>query len=771
MSRILPWVVSTAIVMGTAVGTVSSAFAAGDDAPEKIHTVRYSYEAWSRAGGKRYVLVPAPADVRPGAFKDRIKTLFELLKAAKGNTYGAAKVAFNDDSDKTGEVYVWLDSAKAEYNAIVMAETVYTFTENGARRVRFPKVQDGGWTRADVPNSAFVLTVPLSDALPPVEIPGALVSLPEGSLLPFEAVSQRLKAHDKALVDSMWTYVTRGPATATILALDAGARLSLPDLEARVLPVLDSANPQVRSAALATLAGHDNPTVNKALRQILDGDSDGKIQDQAAALLSRSKDPAFSTAAQYHALKSKDPAIVAAAAKGLGDSKQAEAGTQLLGIMANTDAGVRNAAIESLMKRGDFAALGARLTDEKLDLAIRLEIASALAKGNHADTRLAGLAFTAVLGKDMPSVDATTALGAIDQTASFEALGKALLHPQAGTRIAAAKAFSKLGQPGGLPLLAKAKVDDPESGAAALDAIRTIYGTQKAEFVLKACKDSDPVLRRMAVASLGEIVKKGSKFERKVILEVLRTLASDSRAEIRASATRSFGDMGGDDIRPDILKLAADNTIEVQRAAAAGLAGFPGKEAVKLLLGYAQQKDPELLASALASLGTLQEREALDPVISRLKHEDLRVKRAATGALVRIGEAIDPAKRNPMLQYFSEQIFDADSEVRLKALEGLLLVKDGRVVATMAPLVQDPVIAVRKATLLAMAATGDASAVEGIASGLDDDNADVRKTAIEAFRRLKRKEAVGVLSGYLKKEQDKALADEATKLVQTLKGT
>lgn len=769
MSRILPWVLSTAYSVGTLLVTVTPARAAGDDAPEKIHTVRYSYEAWSRAGKKRYVLVPAPADVRPGAFKDRIKTLFEQLKAAKGNTYGAAKLAFNDDAEKTGEVYVWLDAAKAEYNAIVMAETVYTFTENGARKVRFPKVQEAGWTRANVPNAAFVLSVPLAEALPPMDVSGALVSLPDGSLLPFEVVSDRLKANDKVLVDAMWSFVTQGPAPATLLALEASKILALPDLEARVIPVLDSANPQIRGAALAALTGHDNATVNKALRRVMDEDPDPAIRDQAAGLLSQSKDPAFSTAAQYHALKSADPKVVAAAAKGLGDSKQAEAGTQLLAILNHADSGVRTAAIESLVKRGDFSPLAARLADEKLGTPIRLEVAIALGKAGPADTRLTALAFTAVQGKDADSVQAATALGAIDQPAAYDALGKALAHEQAPTRIAAAGALAKLGQPRGLTLLSKSKVEDPDSGPAALDAIRTIYAGQKAEVVLKACKESDPVLRRMAVASLGEIVKKGSKFERKVILEVLRTLAADGNAGVRASAARSFGDMGGEDIRPDVLKLAADTAIEVQRASAISLALFPGKESVKFLLGYAQQKDNELLANALASLGTLKEPEALDPVISRLKSDDLRVKRAATGALVRIGETLDPAKRNPMLQYFSEQLFDADAEVRLKALEGLLLVKDARVVATMAPLVQDPVLDVRKATLLAMAATGDASAVEGIASGLDDEHADIRKTALEAFRRLKRKEAVPLLTAYAKKEQDKALADEATKLLATLK--
>ncbi len=769
MSRILTWALSGTVAAAVA-AFAPPACAAAQEAPEKIATVRYSYEGWSAGGAKRYVLIPQSVEIRPGPFKDRMRALFESVRSAKSNTYGAAKVAFQDDADKTGEVYVWLDAQKGEYNAIVMAETTYTFTENGARRVRFPKVQDNGWTRADVPNSAFVLDVPLVEVLPPVELPGALVNLPDGTVVPFAVVSDKLKAYDRAMVDAMWTYVTNGPASATLLAIEAGRRLALPDLEARVLPSLDSANPEIRGAALNALDGHDNPTVDAAIRKVLDEDPDATIQDKASMILSRSKDPTYSTAAQYHALKSKDPNVVAAAATGLGDSKQPEAGTQLLAILGRPEANIRGAALASVIKRGDLSALAQQLGDQKLDAAIRLEVGVALAKTSDATAHLTGLAYVAVNGKAGVSSDAATDLGKIDEPASYDALGKALAHAEPQTRIAAAKSLGLLAQPRALPLLAKAKVDDPDSGPAAIDAIRAIYAGQKSEMVLKACKDPDAVLRKVAVATLGELVKRGSRSERKQIIEVLRTLAGDSRPAIRASAVRSFGDMGGDDVKGDVVKLAADGEIEVQRSTAAALGAFPGKETIKLLLGFAQQQDAELLANAITSLGVLQEREALDPVVTRLAHDDVRVRRAATAALVKIGQTVAADKRAPMLQYFSERLFDADASVRLSALEGLTLVKDPRVVAAMAALVQDPVTEVRKATLLSMAATGDASAVEGIASGLDDDHPEVRKTALEAFRRLKRKEAVSVLSGYVKKEQDKALADEAGKLLQSLKG-
>jgi HEAT repeat protein len=89
----------------------------------------------------------------------------------------------------------------------------------------------------------------------------------------------------------------------------------------------------------------------------------------------------------------------------------------------------------------------------------------------------------------------------------------------------------------------------------------------------------------------------------------------------------------------------------------------------------------------------------------------------------------------------------------------------------MAALLQDPEVEVRKATLLAMADTGDASAAEPVASGLEDEKPEVRRAALDALRKLRRKEAIQPLTEYAKKEKDQSLADEARKLIQTLKGT
>jgi HEAT repeat protein len=747
-----------------------AALAAEGDDDKAVSTVIFSYERWTRAGDKRYVLVPAPARIAPGAFPDRIRELFRKLVAEKRNSYGEARLAFQPDADKTGVVFVYLDDSKQAYNPIVMAETVYTFTENGASKVVFPKAAPDGWTRADVPYPAYVLKLPLWLALPPAADPVALVELPDGSLLPSGAARDRLQKADKALVDAMWSAVDKGGAPA-LAAVNAAPVLKLPDLEDRLVPVLKSADLAMREAALAGLAGHDDAKVNGAVRALMESDPDAGLRDKAAAMLSASKDPAFSAAAQYHALKSADPKIVAAAAKALGDTAAKEAGDQLLAVLGHADAGVRAAAIASIQKRNENAALAGQLDNAKLSADAKLEIARALANGKDAPTIQAGLRWLAVNGKGNDSAGAATALVKYDVPETYSTLGKALRHPEAETRRAAASALSRLGKPAALPVLASADVADQETGEAVVTAIRTVYAAQSLDTVLDATKERTPVLRQAAVATLGDLVQRDGKKAQKKVLEALRTLAGDKDALIRASAVRSFEVMGDAEVKGDVLKLAGDASLEVKRAVAHAMRVFPGAESVKDLLGYTKEKDPELLANALGSLGVLKERQAVDQIINNTKNDDVRVRRAATGALANIGQTLEPDKRAPLLSFFSDALFDKDPEVRLNAVNGLRLVKDPRTVTAMAALLQDPVVDVRKATLAAMAETGDASAVDAIASGLDDGDATVRRAALDALRKLNRKEAVQPLTDYAKKEADAGLADEARKLIQTLKGS
>jgi HEAT repeat protein len=596
------------------------------------------------------------------------------------------------------------------------------------------------------------------------------VKLPNGSLLGSDAAIAKIKKGDKGLIDAAWSYVKAGPSGARLAAIKAAPLLELKDLDARLLPILKSDEAGLRSAALDGLKGRDNKTVNTALRQVMDKDADASLRDKAAGLLSASKDPAFSTAAQYHALRSKDPKVVAAAATGLGDSKQKEATDQLVKTLGNADKGVRTAVIAALLKRGDTKAMIKALDDSKLSLDARIETARALTGAKDKGAVHSGLLFLAVNGKGDDSAGAAAKLATFDKAATYTALAKALKHSEAETRRAAASALARLGSPKGLGSLAAADTKNADSGEAMLLAIRNIYAKQPLDFVLKGTKNKDETLRRQAVATLGKMVKtQKSKSARKTIVKTLEPLSEAKDPLIRAAAARSYGSMAGDDVRPRILKLASDSAIEVQRASAYALRAFPGDETNKLLLGFAMKSDASLIANAVESLGVLKEKIGLDKVVTHLQHKDVRVRRAATGALVNIGGTLADDKRKPMLNHFSQALFDKDADVRLKAIKGLRLVKDPRTVTALAALLKDPVKSVRQATLNAMASTGSASAVEAIATGLEDDEGEVRMTAIRALGNLKQKSGAKVLLDYAKTEKDATLLGEAKKVAAGLK--
>ncbi len=741
-------------------------------AADSVHTVRYSYQKWSRTGDTRYVLMPVATAIKAGALPERIRAVFKELLRSKRNSYGDARLAFKANADQTGLVFVYLDEAKKAYHPIVMAETVYSFTENGATSVKFPKVADQGWTRDDVPFAAYVITVPLWQALPPAKFAGSLVKLPDGTLLPSDTAVERLRKGDKVVVEGMWSYLKSGPAAAALATVKAAGLLKVGNLEKRLLPLLQSANAGLRGAALGGLAGRDNRNVNKVLRAMMDGDPDPKLRDQAAGLLSRSKDPNFAAAAQFHALRSQDATVVAAAALALGDSRSKEATAQLLEKLGHTSAGVREAVVNSLLKRRAYKQMVASLGAQSLAAVARLEVARALATATpNKPSTLAALLYLVKSGKGDDSVGAAAKLVAYDSPATYEALGRALQHAEGATRRAAAAALSRLGHVRALPLLAGANITDPESGNAVVTAIRTIYSKQNLQFVLKGSRDPNAVLRRAAVATLGVKVKqKDGKRHQKTIIETLRSLRGDPDALIRAAVASSFEVMASDGVRADIEALAGDDATEVKRAVAHALRAFPGPKTTTFLLRYLAERDPWVIAYASESVGLLKERQALNAILPHLEHKDAFVRRAATDGLLGIGGTLEGNERKRLMALFNPLLFDKDQQVRMKAVNGLKLINDQRVIIAAAPLIQDPVADIRKATLTLMAETGHPSAVEAIATALEDDDPTVRRSAIQALLSLKRKEAVGVLADYAKKEQDQELSNAALRAIATLKG-
>lgn len=743
---------------------------AAQPAAAPVRTVYYSYEAWSREGDARYLLVPKPVEVAREDFANTVRGLFKTLLSQKRASYGDARISFPDDVEQTRLVYVYLDESKAQYHPIVMAETVYTFTEHGAVRVIFPKVQAQGWTRAEVPFPAYVLAVDLAQALPPAQMAGSLVRTPDGALYPVEVALEKLKGGDEVLTKALWQLLDSPSEATAQAALRAAGLLQVKDREAKALPKLGSVSTQLRSAALDALVGVDSPKANAAVRKVMEGDAETALRDKAAAVLSKSSDPAFAVAAQFHALKSADAEVAKTAAEALGESKVKEAGEVLVQTLGHAQASVREAAVQSLAKRGDVKALTAALEDAKLAEDTRTAAAVALSGLDDKSAKVRGLAWLAANGQPEAARGAVEVLARLDQPETYPALGGGVKHKEEGVRGAAVAALVKLGKAAGLGPLAQALGSHADTDEAIEQAMQQIYSQQDVDLVLKDTKHKEPAQRKAAVGALGALSKSAAgQRHKQAILETLNGLYRSEDAQVRAAVARSYGDLDAKQAVENLRALSKDDAVEVQRAVAWALGQVPGEETQATLLGYVGKEDAGLKANALRSLGVLKLRAGLDPAVQHLKHDDVRVRRAATQALAQIGETLEPEQRRPMLSYFSEQVFDSDAQVRLGAVAGLGLLKDSRTVTAMASLLQDQNVEVRIATLAAIAKTQDATAGEALATGLDDDLPRVRAAAAKALGDLGNPGGVKRLELLLEREKDTTVIEAAKAAIAQLK--
>ena len=251
-----------------------------------------------------------------------------------------------------------------------------------------------------------IWSFPFWQTLPPNEITGALAQLPDGTSMPSAVALKGLKNGDQALSEALWKYTETGGAAA-LAAVKAGTILGVADLADRLLPLLQSADRQVRQAAIEGLKGKDTPNVNAGLRKVVDDDPESDLRD-LTCILAVSSDAGFAATAQYHALKSKDANIVLKAANALGSSKQKEAKDRLLSIISHDDSRVREAAMKSLLKRGDIDALVTQLNTSKLEKSIAIELARLLSDQKKTSARKDALIFLALNGDGDDSKSSVT---------------------------------------------------------------------------------------------------------------------------------------------------------------------------------------------------------------------------------------------------------------------------------------------------------------------------------------------------------------------------
>lgn len=704
-----------------------------------VLTVRYSYEKQNKSGQNRYVLVPTVQKVNGEDYADpkkRYKALFLAMKNDKKSNYGQTKFSYKDEV-----VFIFLDAEKSRNDRFIMAETIYTFTENGAKAVQFPKSKFSGrdYTRNDVDLASYRLILPYWEGLPPQKSQGALFSLGDGSLLNAVALKAKLDAGDKSLVDQLVETLKKGNED-SVSAIIATAKLSkLLGIEQGFIPLLQSAQTSLRGLAIEGLMGIESKEVFKALREVMDSDPEAEIKDKAALALSKAKDPEVAAAALYHNLRSQDAKTALQAAEKLAKVKGGEADKELLTAIKRTEAEVRSMAIKSLVSRNTIKPL-VELLNAELAIDVKIEIAHAIRGQKSARKSAFNFLVTQPNGQAV--------LSALEDIKGDKLKGdvanwfeKALRHPDASTRVKSAQILAKSQEAKALKLLATADIDDPESGEQIHEVLRNIYANESPKTVLNdSARASAISLKSAATGVLGKLYQKANAKHKKKAFKAVGQLAQSSKAWIRAEAARSLGDIGGEEARESLLKLKDDSDLKVKRAVARAASAFEEEKMRPTLLGYLKEKDERVVAYSLESLGKLKSTETLSEFFNDtyLAHEATIVRKAAMGAVASIASALNMEKREGLTTRINLRLTaDSDSETRIAGAKALSHIPTEESQVALSTQLQDKDIAFVKSIVDALIAHGLPASIKLLEGAMDHRESDVRAYAYKQSITLK----------------------------------
>jgi HEAT repeat protein/Zn-dependent protease with chaperone function len=272
----------------------------------------------------------------------------------------------------------------------------------------------------------------------------------------------------------------------------------------------------------------------------------------------------------------------------------------LVKALQDADAGVREAAAESLGRLGDGRALeGLATATSDTDAKVRLA--------------------------------AVEALACLDDAGAIPALAKALKDTNVAIRREAAQALARLDAPGVVePLVAALGDADAHVRLASVEGLAR-RGDKRALAALSALvKDSSPEVRATAVAALGELKDASA-------LPALTAALKDESAEVREQAVCALAHLGLPSAVPALIQATHDASRGVRARAAAALAGLRDSAnapaVVAALKALLEDSDAEVREEAVDALTEIRDAGAVQALIAAMQSKDPVVRKAAAAAL------------------------------------------------------------------------------------------------------------------------------------------
>jgi len=299
--------------------------------------------------------------------------------------------------------------------------------------------------------------------------------------------------------------------------------------------------------------------------------------------------------------------------------------------------------------------------------------------------------------------------------------------------------------------------------------------------LIEALERLDEQIRAAGVASIGADAAED------LGLGLLRRASAGDNENIRKIATLAMARFGDEPSRRSVAQLLADESAEVRQSAAVTAGALEDEESVSGLARILSNpdEDPEVRLAAALALGRNAHPSAPRALAEALKDPSPNIRRLALKALANKGMA---ARIGSATETLCNALRDETPAIRANAAEALGKLADPQAADSLSEALADDDHGVRNKAAIALARLGDPRAVPALITQLNeagpgrpeaaealgnfsdpgvadalmgvlkDHDPSVRLAAVESLHKIGEPQAVSVLRGRAKNEQEPTVA-------------
>jgi len=493
----------------------------------------------------------------------------------------------------------------------------------------------------------------------------------------------------RAVVPLVYSMSTQGDVRAVSNVLIAMNNINA---VSHLIVVLDSSkSSDVRSEAVRVLGGLGD---YRAIKPLIAALRDVSLDVRYSAAKALVKIGAPSVKSLISGMKDAGSGMRSMVAGELGNLKTPQALKTLIAALKDKTPSVRYNAADALGKIKEPSAvlpLIRTLRDKNVDVRYK----SAKSLGKLGDRRAAKPLITALYDVDSGvRYNAAEALGGMRYVGAVKALIFTMKDKNNGVSYCASKSLTEIGKPAVSELIRSLRDKNPNIRYYSAEVLGNMEEPLAIKPLIVALKDKDSAVRFNAAEALKKISDSGSTPS--LVARINETLLSEKVLDIAIRAEKEQSGHNTNVVRvnspnTDIRQLVRDlktKDLSILQEVKKSIVNI-GRPAVKLLIFALGNKNANIRSRVAEVLGEIRDPRATKPLIKAMKDKDRYVRYSATKAL---GEVGGYRAVNPLIVAMRHS---KDVNIRSKAAEGLMRIKDARSLTPLIDALRDKAASVR----------------------------------------------------------------------------